>query len=228
MNQLTVRFAPHGTTGVAVQGLGKTLPLAQLFSAEAPTILHVRLTITTKFLNPKANNVAEAVSWISHLVTGTVTQLPQTNEGQFLSRAKEASEKETEAQEKMVLAGDNCRIRVRQWKKIIALEIWPGVTAQNEDEDIGSKSYGQRYVIGEGSKLFPPNEAKKNPVSGGETSWQFSVVKSLEKLTSAAPMLGLLENLFRDQSLMASKFGQEEYGVAITPIVDDILGTRSR
>jgi len=102
--------------------LGKTLPLAQLFSAKAPTILHVRLTINTKFLNLKTINVAEAVSWISHLVPSAVTQLPQTNDGHFLSRAKTASEKETEVLKKMVLVNDACRIRVREWKNLIVLK----------------------------------------------------------------------------------------------------------
>ncbi len=111
----------NGKPEIAVQDLDYILPLAQLFAAESP--IHVRLTITIKFLTPKINNLAETVLSIDYLISNTVTKFPQSNKSKFLSRAKETSKKKTETQKKLILTEDNCYIRVRAWKKIIALKI---------------------------------------------------------------------------------------------------------
>ncbi len=159
---------------------------------------------------------------------GVVTKLLEFNESKFLSWAKEVSEKKTKAQEKMILIENNCRIRVRAWKKVIALKIWLDVTSQNKNKNVESKLYDQRYIISEESILFSSYEAKLNFVFDKKTLWQFSVVKSFKNFTFVASMLELLKNLFRDKSLMTSKIDQEEHGVAITLIVDDILSIWSR
>ena len=164
--QLTVQFVSNGKPEIAVQDLDYILPLAQLFAAESP--IHVRLTITIKFLTPKINNLAETVLSIDYLISNTVTKFPQSNKSKFLSRAKETSKKKTETQKKLILTEDNCYIRVRAWKKIIALKIWPDVTSQNKNKNIRSKLYSQRYIIGEESTLFSSHEAKLNPVSDEE------------------------------------------------------------
>ena len=52
-------------------------------------------------------------------------QLLETNEGKFLTQAKNASEKETEAQEKMVLAGENCRLKTvnQRIERVMAIHV---------------------------------------------------------------------------------------------------------
>lgn len=179
---------------------------------------------------PNLVNVENVISKLTHLTTGSSTRSDDTPEGEFIVGTKQVSLAEAKAQAALIAKGHDCTIKTRSYKELVVLEIWPGIKVQDniEDEE-GSKQFGQRYKIGPDSKIFPDKESYENRVPGSEEEgWQITIVNSLPHFSTEAPMIGILLNRFRTPSESRTKVGREETGLDLHPIIEDILGERSR
>lgn len=88
-----------------------------------------------------------------------------------------------------------------------------------------SSKLGQSYML-KAEKLFPKTKLKGCPILGVPVTegWELAVVKN--KAQSEAALVGVIRNCFGDSSI--DEFIGEESNVSLEPIVNDVLGLRSR
>lgn len=107
----------------------KDFPLAKLVGS----FTHVKIMLAWSEFVPKPGDLHQCRQVLSHLITGSVTQLPESNEAVFLKQMRDVSEAESKAQEKIVGTQKGCHIRTTRWRKTIVIQVWPGANQDNAD-----------------------------------------------------------------------------------------------
>lgn len=91
---------------------------------------------------------------------------------------------------------------------------------------MGTNNFGNRYTIKD-CIAFPEKAAGDHKYPGQEFKrWEFCVVDRLPGFE--APIVGIMQNRFKQGEDIAAYSGKTDKGVTIEPIFDDILGDRSR
>lgn len=144
--------------------------------------------------------------------------------GVFLRELFDVSMAERDHQVEKVMQQTGCRVVLQKNARGTQLELraWPGVDPDARDVDILTNDMPMRFAVA-GHPLLTRDELPAHPIIGQETDdWEINVIKS-----SAAPVVGIIANSFLKLGDMDNFIG-EASGITLVPIIDDILGTRSR
>ena len=86
-----------------------------------------------------------------------------------------------------------------------------------------------RFAI-EGHSRLTRELLRDHPIHGQQDTddWEMNVVKKSSSDPSDAPIVGLIVNSFRNRGEMEEFIHGDAYGVTLNPIIDDVLGNRTR
>ena len=109
----------------------KDLPLAKLFALFS----RVNLRLAWQEFTPPSRDQQACRQLLSHLTSGSVTQLPESSENAFMEQMTKVSIAETAAQEKLVGKQQDCLIKTTIWNKTVVVEVFLKPNEANADLD---------------------------------------------------------------------------------------------